>query len=375
MDTSDRDIRFDEHGVCNHCHEYDRRANAELLPPAQAKAALEQVVDEIKRAGRSKKYDCIIGVSGGVDSTMVAYVTRKLGLRPLAVHLDNGWNAELAVSNIEHCLKTLDIDLLTHVIDWEEFRDLQLSLIKASVANIELATDHAIMALLFQTAARMKIRYIISGGNIATEAVMPRNWMYDSRDLRHIFALHGLFGQVPVQTYPRCSLARYAYYIFGRRIKYVPILNYVGYDKQQAKQTITEKLGWKDYGGKHSESIFTRFFQAYILPRKFGMDKRRPHLSSLILSGQLTRAEALVELERVVCPPELLKADLLFFLKKMRLSEQEFEAIMASPVKTFRDYPSNAWLFARYDSWFFRFVKRMVRPSSLARAARGARER
>lgn len=374
MDTSDWDIRFDDDGVCSHCHSYERRAAVELLSPVHARAALTRVVEQMRRDGQGKPYDCIIGVSGGIDSTMVALTVKELGLRPLAIHLDNGWNAELAVSNIERCLKTLKIDLYTHVIDWEEFRDLQLSLIRSSIANIELVTDHAILALLFQTASKNGIGYIISGGNIVTEAVMPRNWMYDSRDLRLILSVHRRFGTAPVKTYPHCTLAHYAYYILGRRIKYVPILNYIDYNKHQAKQIIIDKLGWKDYGGKHFESIFTRFFQAYILPRKFGFDKRRPHLSTLILSGQLTRGEALSELEQDPYPPDLLKEDLLFFLKKMRLSPQEFEAIMAAPVRTFRDYPSNAWLFARYDSRFFTYVKRMVRPNSLASAPRVAPE-
>ena len=224
MDTSDREIRFDELGICNHCHAYDRRAAAELLPPSAAQAALAQVVEQIRRDGRGKKYDCIIGVSGGVDSTMVALTVKRLGLRPLAVHLDNGWDAELAVSNIEQCLKRLEIDLYTHVIDWEEFRDLQLSLLKASVANIEVATDHAIMAILFGMAAKNNVRYIVSGGNIVTEAVMPRGWMYDSRDLRHILAIHRVFGSTAEILSAR--VPRPHDYVFARRVKYLPILNY-----------------------------------------------------------------------------------------------------------------------------------------------------
>jgi N-acetyl sugar amidotransferase len=365
MDTSDPDITFDANGVCSHCHAVARRAVEELLPPEVAQQALDRVVAEMKRAGQGRKYDCIIGVSGGVDSTMVALHVKRLGLRPLAVHFDNGWNAELAVKNIEVCLKTLDIDLLTHVVDWEEFRDLQLALIKASVPNIEIVTDHAIMALLFRTAAREGVPYIVSGGNVATESVMPRHWTYDSRDLRHILGIHKRFGTVPVRTLPRCTLAEYAYYLFLRRIKYIPLLNYVSYNKDEAKQTIKDVLGWKDYGGKHYESIFTRFFQSYILPRKFNMDKRRPHYSSLILSGQLTRTQALADLAKPACAPDLAARDLEFFLKKMRLSEAEFAAIMSSPVKNFRDYPSNAWLFAQYGSWPFRLVKRIVRPRSL----------
>jgi N-acetyl sugar amidotransferase len=372
MDTSDVDIRFDGDGVCNHCHGYDRRAATELLPRDRAAAALDALAAEITTAGRGQRYDCLIGVSGGVDSTSVARLVKSLGLRPLAVHLDNGWNVELAVSNIERCLNTLEIDLHTHVVDWEEFRDLQMAFLKASIANIEIVTDHAIMALLFRTAARLNIRYIISGGNLATESVMPRNWMYDARDLRLIRSVHRRFGTRPTPTYPACSLAQYGYFILGRGIKYVPILNYVDYNKEQAKQTIVRELGWKDYGGKHGESFFTRFFQDYILPRKFGMDKRRPHLSSLVLSGQITRGQALATLDVPPGSAAAFEADLRFFLKKMRLTAPEFDAIMQSPVKTFRDYPSNAWLFARHHARLFANVKRVVKPASLARAARAA---
>ncbi|MEO8680294.1 MAG: N-acetyl sugar amidotransferase [Vicinamibacterales bacterium] len=372
MDTSDPAITFDAQGVCNHCHAYAKRAAMEILPPDQAKLALDRIAGEIKQRGRGKDYDCIIGVSGGVDSTMVAYLVRQLGLRPLAIHLDNGWNAELAVNNIEHCVKKLGIDLYTHVIDWEEFRDLQLSLIRASVANIEVVTDHAIIAILFEMATKMNVQYIISGGNIVTEAVMPRSWMYDSRDLRHIVGIHKQFGTVRLKTYPRASLMKYAYYVFGRRIRYLPILNYVQYHKAQAKELIIKELGWIDYGSKHGESIFTKFFQDYILPLKFGMDKRRPHLSTLILSGQVTRSDAVDQLKCEVESPERLKEDLAFFLKKMRLSAAEFDDIIRSPVKTYRDYPSNGWLFAEVDSWAFKLIKRVVRPTSVARTARAS---
>jgi N-acetyl sugar amidotransferase len=365
MDTTDPQIQFDGDGVCNHCHRYDRRAAAELLPPDQARAALARVTDEIKRQGRGKDYDCIIGVSGGVDSTSVARLVKNLGLRPLAVHLDNGWNAELAVANIERCLRALGIDLYTHVVDWEEFRDLQLSLIRASVANIEVVTDHAIMATLFAMAAKTKVSYIISGGNIVTEAIMPRSWMYDARDLRHIRGIHRRFGTRQLKTYPTASLLTYARYVFVQRIKYLPILNYVAYNRAEAKSIIARELGWADYGGKHSESIFTKFFQDYILPRKFGMDKRRPHLATMVLSGQMTRAAALAALGEPAETPERLEQELAFFLKKMRLSETEFDDIMRSPVKSFRDYPSHGWLFSSVDSWAFRVIKRIVRPSSL----------
>ena len=365
MDTTDPSIVFDENGVCSHCHHYVRRAETELFDPAVSKKKLERLAAQIKRDGEGRKYDCIIGVSGGVDSTMVAYLVHQMGLRPLAVHLDNGWDAELAVHNIEHTLKVLGIDLLTHVIDWEEFRDIQLSFFRASVANIEVVTDHAIMAILFQTAAKHRIKYVISGGNVATEAIMPASWMYDYRDLRHLVSIHRRFGSLPMRSLPRCSLLRYFYYVAIRQIKYVPILNYVRYEKKEAKAFIQRELNWRDYGGKHYESIFTRFFQAYYLPVKFNMDKRLPHYSSLICSGQLTRDEALREMEKPLYDPDMLEEDYGFFLKKMRLTREEFEDIMRMPKKSYADYPSNALVF-RNMPWVIRLVKRAVKPSALA---------
>ena len=236
-------------------------------------------------------------------------------------------------------MNILGIDLLTYVMDWEEFRDLQLSFFQASLANVEVPTDHAIMALLFNMAAKNNIKYLISGGNIVTEAIMPRSWMYDSRDLRQINAVQKRFGNVPLCRLPRCSLARYFYYIFVRQIKYVPILNYINYNKSEAKKTIQAELGWRDYGGKHYESIFTRFFQAHYLPKKFGIDKRKAHLSTMICSRQISREDALEQMKMPAYPPDLFQQDYEFFLKKMRLTKHDWEQIMCSPVKTYRDYP------------------------------------
>ncbi len=307
MDTSDPAIVFDAEGVCIHCRGYDSRAQQELFSKEVREAKIKALVAEIKNAGRNKEYDCIIGVSGGVDSTMVAYKVKELGLRSLALHVDNGWNSELAVNNIERSLKKLDIDLYTIVLDWEEFRDLQLAFLYSSVANIEMPTDHALSSLLFRTAHEKGVKYIISGGNVVSEAIMPVSWMHDSRDLRLIKAIHKRFATMPLRTYPACSLARYFYYVVVRSIKYVPILNYIDYNKMEAKALIQKDLGWRDYGGKHYESVFTRFFQGYILPEKFKMDKRRPHLSSLICSGQMSRDEGLQEMQRPAYPVELFR--------------------------------------------------------------------
>ena len=349
MDTTVPDIQFDEKGICNYCRQYAERIQRELHYDEAGQKWLNRMIEKIKGDGAGREYDCIIGISGGVDSTYVAYLVKKqFGLRPLAVHLDNGWNAELAVNNVELALKRLDIDLYTYVLDWEEFKDLQVSFLKASIANAEIPTDHAIVALLFRVAAAEGIPYIITGSNIVTEAIMPDSWMYDTRDLRFIKAIQRQFGRVKLKTYPQISILNFIYYIFIRGIKFIPILNYVPYVKEEAKQLLQQELGWRDYGGKHFESIYTRFFQAYILPQKFNIDKRRAHLSNLILSGQITRDEALTEMGKPPCPPTELEEDVEYVIKKLGLSYEEFNQIMAAPVKTHTDYPNNAGLWHKF---------------------------
>lgn len=363
MDTSDPEIVFDEAGVCHHCKAYAQRAQDELFSTEIRQAKLHALINEIRRRGQGNDYDCLIGVSGGVDSTMVAVKVKEFGLRPLALHVDNGWNSELAVHNIERSLKKLDIDLYTIVLDWEEFRELQLAFLYSSVANIEIPTDHVLSSLLFRTANEHGIKYILTGANVVSEATMPTSWMHDSRDLKLLEAIHKKFGSRPLKTYPSCSLTRYFYYIVLRRIKYVPILNYVDYNKRESKSYIQKELGWRDYGGKHYESVFTRFFQGYILPTKFNMDKRRPHFSSLICSGQMTRDEALEEMQKPVYPEELFSEDYDLFLKKMRLTPEGFERIMQTPPKSYREY-SNAFYF-RNKNWIIPLVKVVVKPKSL----------
>jgi N-acetyl sugar amidotransferase len=371
MDTSDPEIVFDEAGICHHCKAYDMRAQNELYSRVVRDAKLHALLSEIKKAGRGKDYDCLIGVSGGVDSTMVAVKVKEFGLRPLALHVDNGWNSELAVHNIERSLKKLSIDLYTIVLDWEEFRELQLAFLYSGVANIEIPTDHVLSSLLFRTAHAHGIKYILTGANVVSEATMPTSWMHDSRDLKLLKAIHKKFGSRPLKTYPSCSLARYFYYIVVRGIKYVPLLNYVDYNKKEAKVYIQNELGWRDYGGKHYESVFTRFFQGHILPKKFNMDKRRPHLSSLICSAQMTRDEALHEMQKPAYPEELFREDYDLFLKKMRLSAEAFENIMATPPKTYSDY-ANAFYF-RNKSWIIPLVKSVVKPRSLKKDDVGLR--
>lgn len=348
MDTSDPEITFDESGICNHCKNYFHRVANEIVTGEAGERRLAMTVEAIKASGKGKEYDCIIGVSGGVDSTTVAYtVKRKLGLRPLAVHFDNGWNSELAVDNIHRALRALEIDLETCVVDWEEFRDLQLSFLKASVANAEIPTDHGINALLYQAAARHGVKYIIGGGNIATEGILPFSWGYFNQDLRHLKAVHRRFGSVPLRTMPQISIRDYLWYVFVRGIRIIPILNYVGYNKTASMELIQKELGWRYYGGKHYESIYTRFFQGYILPRKFGFDKRRAHLSTLVCSGEITRDAALAEMDKDPYAQNSLREDREFVLKKLGLTSDQFDEIMRLPLRTYRDYPSNAFFFHR----------------------------
>jgi N-acetyl sugar amidotransferase len=342
MDTTDPDIQFDENGECNHCTiRYETLKERHLFLDEAGQQRLQRLVQEIKESGKNKPYDCIIGVSGGVDSTFAAYNLKKLGLRPLAVHLDNGWDSELAVSNIEKFLKKLEIDLYTYVLDWEEFKDLQLSFLKASTSDAEIPTDHAIGAVIYRVAAEQDIPYIMSGTNVETESILPARWTYSIRDWKYIKSVHQQFGQMKLKDYPHYSLFDLFNYIVVKRTNFVYILNYIPYNKKEALKVLENELGWKYYGDKHYESIYTRFFQGYILPKKFNIDKRKSHLSSLIASGQMTREEAL---EIMRCNPytqEQMCEDREYVIKKLGLTEAEFEEIMALPIKRFSDYPNN----------------------------------
>lgn len=342
MDTTDPDIYFDENGACNYCTiRYETLKKRHLLHDEEGQRQLNQLVQKIKEEGKNNPYDCVIGVSGGVDSTFAAYNLKKLGLRPLAVHLDNGWDSELAVSNIEKFLNKLGIDLYTHVLDWEEFRDLQVSFLKASTSDAEIPTDHAIIATIYQVAAEKNIRYIMSGTNVETEAILPASWTYGIGDWKYIKSVHDWFGKTKLKNYPHYSMLDLFYYFVIKRINFIYILNYIPYNKKEALKTLENELGWKYYGGKHYESIYTRFFQGYILPRKFNIDKRKAHLSSLIASGQMNREEALESMQHEPYPYEQMCEDKEYVIKKLDLSEAEFEEIMALPVKRFLDYPNN----------------------------------
>lgn len=340
MDTSDPNITFDAEGVCSHCHRYQKKSETAIIPAAQRDAALQGLVARIKRQGAGKRYDCLIGVSGGVDSTYTAFLVKQLGLRPLAVHLDNGWNSEMAVANIESVLRVLGIDLYTHVLNWEEFRNLQISFLKASTPDSEVPSDHAIVGLMRRVAAKEGIRYILLGCNFRTEGIMPKAWSDGHGDWHYIRSVHRRFLNTPLSNYPHYSIYQRGWYQVVLRQKLVYFLDYFDYDKKSAMQTIEKELGYRKYDGKHYESIYTRFFQAYILPKKFGFDKRRAHLSTLVNAGQMSREEALQEMKNPPCAPAQLQEDYDFVIKKLNLSEREFEEIMNLPKKKFWDYPS-----------------------------------
>lgn len=360
MDTTVPDISFDENGVCNFCKDYNNRITKDLYTGDEARNRLESLVKRIKKRGKNNEYDCLIGVSGGVDSTYVAYLVKKVyGLRPLAIHLDNGWNSELSVANVEQVLKRLDIDLHTVVLNWEEFKDIQISFLKSGISNIEIPTDHAIWATLIKTAAKKKIHYIIAGNNIVTESIMPESWLYGSKDSKLIRGIHRKYGKMKMKSFPYLTLFNFVDYLLIRGIKWVPILNYVNYVKQDVKKFLIEELGWRDYGGKHYESIFTRFFHTYYLPEKFGFDLRKSYLSALISSCQITRTEALNELSDPPATSNQIDQDKEYVIKKLGLSEQLLQEIINEPNKTFSDYPNNDKFWQKF-SWFVRLARQRI---------------
>jgi N-acetyl sugar amidotransferase len=346
MDTSDPQITFDSEGVCNHCIEFEQVTRKGWFPNEEGARRLAAVVAEMREAGRGREYDCILGLSGGVDSSYLALKAREWGLRALVVHVDAGWNSELAVANIEKIVKHCQFDLHTHVVDWEEMRDLQLAYLKAGIANQDVPQDHVFFASLYKFAIRNGIRHVLSGGNIATEGIFPSAWHGPAMDAINLRAIHRQYGSRPLRTYSTVSFFQYfIWYPFVKKMRTVRPLNFMPYDKDEAIRELEAKIGWRSYGRKHGESVFTKFFQNYYLPVKFGYDKRRPHLSSLIVSGQMTRDEALRELEKPLYDSRELEIDIAYFCKKLRITRAQFDEFMREPARQYSDFPS--WT-ARY---------------------------
>jgi len=347
MDTTDPNITFDERGWCDYCQNYHEKILPNWHPDENGEKILMPVIEKIKKDGKGRSHDCLIGVSGGVDSSYVAYIAvKKFGLRPLLFHVDAGWNSQESVNNIEKLLEGLNLDLHTEVVNWLEMKDLQLSFFKAQVAHIDTPQDHAFFAALYNFAAKNKVKYILTGANYATECVRePLEWHYHASDLRQLRDIHRRFGTIPLRTFPQADIFKYKlYYRYIKGVRIIKPLNYVNYNKEKAMQELVDKFGWQRYAHKHYESRFTRFYEGYWLRTKFGYDKRRAHFSSVILTGQMSREEALLKISQSPYDENMIKQDIEYVAKKLDLTVDELENIMKGPNKTFRDYKSNKWL-------------------------------
>lgn len=355
MDTTDSDIIFDKRGVCNYCYLHDRLEK--INPKGKiGQQKINKIVEEIKKKGKNKKYDCIIGVSGGTDSSYILYLAKKAGLKPLAVHLDNGWNTKIGEQNVRKITSKLGIKLYTYVLDWEEFKNLQIAFLKASTPDIEVPTDLAIRAIVYKVAAKHDIKYILNGMNFRTEGKVPLKWSYG--DNKYLKFINKEFGKGNFGNFPKYSLLHIFYYHFVKKIKQIRPLNFIDYDKEIVKKILQKELGWEDYGGHHYESIYTRFTQGYYLPKKFGFDKRKVEYSAFVRTGKMCRNEALKKLENEPpCPKEITQEDIKSIKSKLEISDQEFSKIMYSPPKLFLDYPNNFLKLKKYRKLLIFLIK------------------
>lgn len=340
LDTTVPDITFDKNGECNYCHYYQQLAQRTVArPPEVLKREFDSTIKTIQRVGRGHEYDCIIGISGGLDSTYLTWLAKQNGLRPLLVHFDNGWNSELAVKNIENVVNVLNLELHTFVMDWEEFRDLQRAYFLSSVVDVEVPTDQLIFAALHKIAYSKGIKFILAGNNVVTESINPDGWVYKNKlDLVNLKAIHRRYGSRRLRKLPRLGLFERYFYEAVCGIQIVNLLDLIPYKKSAVREQMVSCFGWSDHGGKHYESIFTRFYQGYYLPRKFGIDKRKTHYSNLILSGQMTRKEAIQQLKEPTYPLEMQLEDLEYVKKKLGFTHVEWNKIMAAPPASHYDF-------------------------------------
>lgn len=348
MDTSDSKISFDENGVCDHCNDFFTNVQPNWHTDERGREVLEKTIADIKTKRKGKEFDCILGMSGGVDSSYLLHMTvKEFGLRPLVFHVDGGWNSELAVNNIEVMIDKLGLDLYTEVINWEEMRDFQLSFFKAGVPHIDIPQDHAFIATLYNFANKYKIKHILNGGNISTECVRnPMEWLYYGTDMAQLKDIHSQFGTVPLKSYPLSPILRHKFYLrYIKGIKVVKPLNYMPYIKEEAVKILTDTYGWKEYPQKHFESRFTKFYEGYWLPEKFGYDTRKVQYSSLILTGQMTRNKAIEKLKVPAYNLETIEDEFKYIATKLRISEDELKSYFNAPNKTYKDYKNRENLF------------------------------
>lgn len=348
MDTTDSKITFDENGVCDHCNTFKSQIQPNWHPNDTGLAMLQKTVEDIKKAGKGKDFDCILGMSGGIDSSYLLYLAKeKLGLRPLVFHVDAGWNTQLAVNNIERLIEKLGLDLYTHVIDWEEIKDLQLAYFESGVPHIDVPQDHAFFATMYHFADKYKVKHILTGGNYATECVRnPMEWMYFQSDSIQLKDIHRQFGARPLKNYPVTNILWHKFYMpYFKGIKVYRPLDFMPYNKKEAMQLLMDKFGWQPYPQKHFESRFTRFYESYWLYERFGYDVRKVQFSSLILTGQMTRDEALEELKKLPYDKETIHHEFEYVATKLGISTQELQSYFEMPKKTYKDYKSQESIY------------------------------
>lgn len=356
MDTSDIDIEFDDSGRCNHCRDFEAVMAQPRYSKEDGQEKLDALITHIKSKGKGKKYDCLIGISGGVDSCYTAYLCHQWGLRPLLMHMDNGWNSDIAVKNVKKVVDKLGLDYESYVLDWREFREIQLGFLKSSLVDLEMPTDIAIAASQYKTAAKYKIPHLISGGNYSGEGILPLTWGYhvlkDEKLYRHIVRK---YSNVKIKKVPIVGLKGEIFYKFVRGIKTVYPLNLIEYNKDEAREFLKKEFDWQDYGGKHHESKITGFWQSYVMPVKYNMDYRRATYSSQIVSGQVTRAEAVSELQKTPYSDEKVELDKSFIAKKYGISKSDFDNYLSSPPKTYKDFPNDK----KKIEWFYSLYKKL----------------
>jgi len=348
MDTTDPAITFDDAGVCDHCRTYHDQIVPNWDTGEKGRAVLKKIVGRIREAGKGRDFDCIIGLSGGIDSSYLTWLAKEeLGLRPLVFHVDAGWNSDLAVNNIEKLVDILGLDLYTEVINWDVMRDLQLAFFKSGVPHIDAPQDHAFFATMYKFATENNVKYILTGANYSTECVRnPIEWMYYQSDSRQLRDIHAKFGTRPLDDFPLTHILWHKLWLpYVKGIKVVSLLNYLPYHKQEAMKLLQEKIGWRPYPQKHFESRFTRFYESYWLLERFGYDVRKVQYSSLILTGQMTREDALEKLKRKPYDPETIHHDFEYVATKLGISIDELQAYFELPKKTWRDYKNMAWIY------------------------------
>ena len=349
MDTTDPKIFFDDNGVCRHCNNFYNNIKPNWQTDESGREQLEIIAEKIRKEGKGKDFDCIMGMSGGLDSSFLTHVaTKEFGLRPLVFHVDAGWNSQIAVNNIEKMIDKLDLDLYTEVIDWEEMKDLQLAFFKAGVAHLDTPQDHAFFATMYNFAAKYKIKYILNGGNYSTECVNnPLEWHYHASDLVNMKDIHKKFGTKPLKKFPTANILKYKlYYRFVKGVRVFKPLNYVPYLRDATKQFLVDEYGWQPYPQKHFESRFTKFYESYWQPEKFGIDKRKTQFSSLILTEQMTREEALEELTKPAYDPEVIEHEFEYIATKLGIEVDELRGYFNAPNKSYRDYKYQKYTFA-----------------------------